>query len=177
MSAGRSQPRATSDARSPRPAVGEPVDPPPSTAGGRASLTALLASPLGRQLLSFGVIGVASTVAWAVLYLALRRWLGPVGANGVALVLTTIGNTAANRRLTFGIQGRNGLLRDHGAGLVAFGFALAITTGAAALLGAVAPHASRLVELTVLIGANAVATLGRFALLRAWVGRRTYATG
>src|SRR5262249_38485370 len=64
-----------------RPAAGEPVDPPPSTAGGRASiaaLAALLFSPLGRQLLSFGVIGVASTAAWAVLYLLLRRWLGPV---------------------------------------------------------------------------------------------------
>jgi putative flippase GtrA len=163
-----------------RSAAGEPVDPPPSTAGGRASLatlTALASSPLGRQLLSFGVIGVASTAAWAVLYLLLRRWLGPVGANGVALVLTAIGNTAANRRLTFGVQGRDGLLRDHGAGLVAFGFALAITTGAAALLGAVAPHASRLVELTVLIAANAVATLLRFVLLRAWVGRRALSTG
>ena len=163
-----------------RPAAGEPVDPPPSTAGGRASiaaLAALLFSPLGRQLLSFGVIGVASTAAWAVLYLLLRRWLGPVGANGVALVLTAIGNTAANRRLTFRVQGRDGLLRDHGAGLVAFGFALAITTGAAALLGAVAPHASRAVELAVLIVANAAATLLRFVLLRAWVGRRALSTG
>jgi putative flippase GtrA len=164
-------------ARVPRPAAGEPVDPPPSTAGGRASIAALVATPLGRQLLSFGVIGLASTAAWAVLYLVLRRWLGPVGANALALVLTAIGNTAANRRLTFGIRGRDGLLRDHGAGLVAFGFAVAITTGAAALLGAVAPHANRLVELTILLAANAVATLGRFALLRAWVGRRAFSTG
>ena len=160
-----------------RPAAGEPVDPPPSTAGGRASIVALASSRLGRQLLSFAVIGVASTTAWAVLYLVLRRWLGPVGANAVALVLTAIGNTAANRRLTFGVQGRDGLLRDHGAGLLAFGFALAITTGAAALLGAVAPHASRLVELAVLVVANAIATLGRFVLLRAWVGGRTLPTG
>jgi putative flippase GtrA len=160
-----------------RPAAGAPVDPPPSTAGGRTSIAALIASPLGRQLLSFAVIGVISTAAWAVLYLLLRRWLGPVGANAVALVLTAIGNTAANRRLTFGVQGREGLLRDHGAGLLAFGFALAITSGAAALLGAVAPQASRLVELTVLIVANAVATLGRFVLLRAWVGGRALPTG
>jgi putative flippase GtrA len=160
-----------------RPAAGEPVDPPPSTAGGRASLARLLASPLGRQLVSFGLIGLVSTAAWAALYTILRRWLGPVGANGVALVITTIGNTAANRRLTFGIQGRDGLLRDHGAGLAAFAFALLITTAAAALLPVVAPHASRMVELIVLIGANAVATLARFVLLRAWVGRRAFATG
>jgi putative flippase GtrA len=160
-----------------RPAAGEPVDPPPSTAGGRASLARLVASPLGRQLLSFGLIGVVSTAAWAVLYTILRHWLGPVGANAVALVLTTIGNTAANRRLTFGIQGRDGLVRDHGAGLAAFGFALAITTGAAALLATVAPHAGRLVELVVLIVANGLATLGRFVLLRTWVGHRPLLTG
>jgi putative flippase GtrA len=177
MSAGRSQPQATSDARTLRPAAGEPVDPPPSTAGGRASIAALVGSPFGRQLLTFGAIGIASTAAWAVLYLLLRRWLGPVGANATALVVTAIGNTAANRRLTFGVQGRDGLLRDHGAGLLAFGVALAITTGAAALLATVAPHASRLVELAVLIVANATATVGRFVLLRAWVGRRAYATG
>jgi len=160
-----------------RPAAGEPVDPPPSTVGGRTSLTSLLASPLGRQLVSFGLIGLVSTAAWAVLYTILRRWLGPVGANALALVVTAIGNTALNRRLTFGIQGRDGLLRDHGAGLAAFGFALAITTGAAALLTTVAPHAGRVVELAVLLAANAVATLGRFVLLRTWVGRRAPLTG
>jgi putative flippase GtrA len=160
-----------------RPAAGEPVDPPPSTVGGWTSIRSLLESPLGRQLVSFGLIGVVSTAAWAILYTILRRWLGPVGANALALVVTTIGNTAANRRLTFGIQGRDGLLRDHGAGLAAFGFALAITTGAAALLTIVAPHTNRIVELAVLIVANAIATLGRFVLLRAWVGRRTLQTG
>ena len=160
-----------------RPAAGEPVDPPPSTAGGRTSIARLLASPLGRQLITFGLIGVVSTAAWAVLYTLLRHWLGPVGANGVALIVTAVGNTAANRRLTFGIQGRDGLLRDHGAGLAAFALALLITSTAAALLPVMAPHASRLVELIVLIGANAVATLARFVLLRAWVGRRAFATG
>jgi putative flippase GtrA len=160
-----------------RPAAGEPVDPPPSTVGGWTSIRSHLASPLGRQLVSFGLIGLVSTAAWAVLYTILRRWLGPVGANALALVVTTIGNTAANRRLTFGIQGRDGLLRDHGAGLAAFAFALAITTAAAALLATVAPHAGRLVELAVLVVANAVATLGRFVLLRAWVGHRPLLTG
>jgi len=49
--------------------------------------------------------------------------------------------------------------------------AIALTTTAATLLGLLAPQASRLVELTVLAAANAIATGGRFALLRSWIGR------
>jgi putative flippase GtrA len=128
--------------------------------------------PLSAQLRSFVAIGVASTLAWAVLYTLLRTWLSPVAANAIALVVSAVGNTAANRRLTFGVQGRAGLARDHGAGLLAFALALALTTAAWAGLAVVAPHAGRLAEVAVLIAANAVATGGRFVLLRAWLGRR-----
>ena len=62
-------------------------------------------------------------------------------ANAVALVATAVANTAANRRFTFGVQGRAGLTGDH--------------------IG----------------GANATATLARFALLRTVIleRRRPYA--
>ena len=63
------------------------------------------------------------------------------------------------------------LVRDHTAGLTAFGLALGLTTIAAAGLDAIALHASRAVELGVLVIANLVATVGRFVLLRTWVGR------
>ena len=85
--------------------------------------------------------------------------------------MTAIGNTAANRRITFGVTGRDGLARDHGAGLLAFVVAIGLTTAAATNLSRVAPGASRSVELVVLALANAVATAGRFVLLRMWVGR------
>ena len=52
-------------------------------------------------------IGVLSTLAYAVLFLALRPLIGAAGANATALAITAIGNTAANRRLTFGIRGRD----------------------------------------------------------------------
>jgi putative flippase GtrA len=126
---------------------------------------------LGAQVRSFVLIGVLSTLAWALLYTLSRGAMGPVGANAVALVLSAIGNTAANRRITFGIQGRAGLARDHGAGLAAFAVALALTTGAAWALSTVAPHATRATELLVLVGANAAATVSRFVLLRTWIGR------
>ena len=109
-------------------------------------------------------------------YLALRAGLPPVAANAIALVVTAIGNTAANRRLTFGIRGTDGLARDHGAGLAAFALALCLTTGAASGLALLAPHASRFVELAVLVTANAAATVGRFVLLRAWIGSRSLAS-
>ena len=62
---------------------------------------------------------------------------------------------------------RASVIRDQAAGLAAFGIALAITSGAVALLAVLAPRAGRPLEIAVLVGANAVATAVRFLLLRA----------
>ena len=50
-------------------------------------------------------IGVLSTLAYLALFLLLRGVVGAQAANLVALLLTAVANTAANRRLTFGIRG------------------------------------------------------------------------
>jgi putative flippase GtrA len=126
---------------------------------------------LATQVRTFAAIGIVSTAAWGLLYLLVRGALPPLAANGVALVVTAIGNTAANRRLTFGVRGRHSLVRDHVAGLLAFALAVGLTSGAAVALDVVAPGAGRLVELAVLALANVIATAGRFTLLRVWVGR------
>jgi hypothetical protein len=63
------------------------------------------------------------------------------------------------------------MLRDQAAGLAALGVALAITTVAANVLAVVAPNAGSHLELAVLVAANASATVVRFVLLRAWIGR------
>ena len=124
---------------------------------------------LGREVLTFGAIGVVSTAVYAVLYLALRSSMGPVTANALALLITAVGNTAANRRLTFGVSGRRSIARHQVAGFVALAVALAITTTAVDVLSVFAPGAGRLVELVVLVVANALATITRFVLLRAWI--------
>ena len=62
----------------------------------------------------------------------LRGPLGPAGANALALALTAVGNTAANRRLTFGVRGRAGLARQHVEGALVFVLTLALTNGALA---------------------------------------------
>jgi putative flippase GtrA len=128
---------------------------------------------LARDLGSFAMIGLVSTAAYAILFSLFRGFVPAITANALALCITAFGNTAANRRLTFGIQGRQSLIRDHGAGLVAFLIALSITTGSIGALHAVAPAAGRAVELAILTIANVLATAIRFVLLRAWIaGRR-----
>jgi putative flippase GtrA len=124
-----------------------------------------------RQLVRFSVIGVASTLAYLVLFLACRAPLGAQGANLVALLVTAVANTAANRRLTFGITGRAKAGRHQLQGLGVFGLGLALTAGALAGLHALHPAPDRGLELTVLVAANLAATLLRFVLLRGWVFR------
>ena len=125
-----------------------------------------------RQVASFGVIGVASTLAYVALY-AWLRGTAPAGiANALSLVITAVGNTAANRWLTFGIRGGEGLARHHAAGLMALGAALAITSASLAILGVVAPRHGRPTEIAVLVLANGAATVVRFLLLRSAVGDR-----
>jgi len=120
---------------------------------------------------SFAIIGVACTAAYVGLYAAFRSVLPATAANALALVVTAVGNTAANRRLTFEVRGRDGLARHHVAGLVALAVALILTSASLATLDLIAPHRGRLTEIAVLVAANAAATLVRFFLLRLAIDR------
>ncbi|GHC35966.1 bifunctional glycosyltransferase family 2/GtrA family protein [Streptomyces cinnamoneus] len=126
---------------------------------------------LARQVLGFCAVGVLSTLAYLALYSLLRTGAGagPQVANAVALLLTALGNTAANRRFTFGVHGRERAVRHQAQGLVVFGIGLALTSGSLAALGLAAGRAAHTTELSVLVVANLAATALRFLLLRAWV--------
>jgi len=128
---------------------------------------------LAWQLPRFVAIGVASTVAYVAAYLLLRGLVPAQAANFIALLLTAVGNTAANRRLTFGVRGRAGAARHQFRGLIAFGASWLLTAGALALLhtsgSGSGAGASRGTEVVVLVVANLVATLVRFVLYRGWV--------
>ncbi|PKV79058.1 bifunctional glycosyltransferase family 2/GtrA family protein [Nocardia fluminea] len=128
--------------------------------------------PLGMvgQLVRFAIVGVTSTLAYIVLYLLLQPLVGGQGANLLSLLVTAVGNTAANRAFTFGVRGRGDALSHQFQGLAIFAFGLAITSGSLFALHRWAPDAPVAVELTVLITANLVATLARFVGLR-WVFR------
>jgi putative flippase GtrA len=125
----------------------------------------------GRQVARFAAIGVASTLAYAALFVLFRLAMPAQVANALALLTTAIGNTAANRRLTFAIRGSSGAVRHQLQGLMVFGLALALTSGALATLHALSPRPARALELGVLTFANLVATVLRFVLLRSWVFR------
>ena len=114
----------------------------------------------------FAAIGVASTAAYVALFALLRPFVSAELANVAALVATAIGNTAANRRFTFSVRGGTGLARDHAAGLLALGVALAITSASLAVLSRVAPGVPHAIEVAILVAANAAATIARFLLLR-----------
>ncbi|BCB78610.1 bifunctional glycosyltransferase family 2/GtrA family protein [Phytohabitans flavus] len=124
---------------------------------------------LAGQLVRFAGVGLASTLAYIVIFALLRTVTGAQAANLLALLVTAVGNTAANRRLTFGIAGRRGAVRHQAQGLSVFVLGLALTSGSLAALTAVAPQAGRFVELTVVILANLAATVLRFLLMRTWV--------
>jgi putative flippase GtrA len=117
-------------------------------------------------------IGVASTAAYALLFLLLTGLLGSVGANAAALAITAVGNTAANRRLTFGVRGREHLVRHHARGAVVFVLTLALTNGALAVLHGLDASPARAVELAVLVTASLVATVTRYVALKTWVFAR-----
>ncbi|WP_236790668.1 bifunctional glycosyltransferase family 2/GtrA family protein [Amycolatopsis sp. GM8] len=126
---------------------------------------------LATQLVRFAVIGVGSTLAYLVLFLLLRVGMGAQVANLVALLLTAIANTAANRRFTFGVRGSSGAGRHQFEGLIVFGLGLALTSGSLALLHS-GGEPGRFAELIVLVLANLAATVLRFLLFRNWVFRK-----
>ena len=124
--------------------------------------------PIGMvgQLVRFAIVGVLSTTAYALLFLLLHPMMGAQAANLSALLLTAVANTTANRAFTFGVHGRRGIARHQIQGLVVFFFGLAITSGSLLVLHHFGLTRDRVIELSVLVVANLVATLVRFVALR-----------
>ena len=123
---------------------------------------------LGGQLVRFISIGVVSTLLFGLLFVMLVGSLGPLGADVVSLAICSTANIAANRRLTFSLRGRAGRARHYTSALALSALPLALTLLALIALDAVGID-SVSAQLAALTGANAVATVVRFVLLRTWV--------
>jgi putative flippase GtrA len=121
------------------------------------------------QAVRFATVGVASTAAYLLLYVLLRALMPAVAANALALLVTALGNTAANRRFTFDVTGAQGAVRHHLHGLALFGAGLALSSGALTLLHLAEPAPPRGLEVAVLVIANLVTTALRFVAMRWWV--------
>jgi putative flippase GtrA len=146
------------------------ADPSPPGLAGRGGRSGARDGFIG-QLARFTVVGVASTVAYVLLFLLLRGGLGAQWANVVSLLVTAIANTAVNRRVTFGLRGRALAGRHQMRGLIAFGIGLALTSGALAVLHHADARPGRAAEVGMLIAANLLVTIVRFGLYRSWVFR------
>lgn len=123
------------------------------------------------QVIRFGLVGAVSTLAFALLYMVFQGPFGAHEANFLSLLLTAVGNTAANRRFTFGISGPSKLFTHQFQGLIVFMLAWGITSSSLLVLHSVSLDATASMELLTLTAANVVATLMRFVLLRIWVFR------
>ena len=83
----------------------------------------------------------------------------------LALLLTAVANTAANRRWSFGVRGSEGRLRHQLQGLAVFALGLGFTS---AVLWAMPPTHPTL-EVVALTGANLLGTVLRFVAMKAWI--------
>ena len=122
------------------------------------------------QLVRFASIGLLSTALFSLLFYALAGQIGSVPAGVVAMLICSLANTAANRRLTFALRGRIDMVRHHAAALAVNLLPLALTTGTLVALEMVG-SVDRGVQLVSVTAANAGATAARFVLLRIWVFR------
>ena len=147
---------------------------PPGGESGPPRLRPDAGTGLRLQLLRFVAVGTVSTIAYILLYLALRGTMGAQEGNALSLLATTVVNTAVNRRFTFGVRGRQHAARHQARGLLAFAAALLLTSAALFALTAVSPTPGLGAEVTALVFANLLAAVLRFALYRRWVfrGRR-----
>jgi putative flippase GtrA len=113
----------------------------------------------------FLAIGVVSTVGQALLYWLLRGWWSPVVANLVSLLVLTLLNTEANRRLTFRHSTAPPARAHLGAGgLFVLGYL--VTSGAVLWFKSIDPGASTAAETAMLATASIAVTCVRFAVLR-----------
>ena len=89
--------------------------------------------------------------------------------NLLALLVATVANTAANRRWTFGVRGRDGLGRQHLQALTVFGLTWATSSLALLLVGSVTASPGAALQTAAIAVANVAATVVRFVAMRRWI--------
>lgn len=123
----------------------------------------------GAQILHFIDVGIVSTLLYAVLFLGGVQLLSPTVTNLSALLISTVVNTALNRRHTFGVRSPHHGFAAQLKGLAAFALCLAFTSVGLDIASGFTGPLATIGTLTVLTLANLLATIARFVLLRTWV--------
>ncbi|WP_040155225.1 bifunctional glycosyltransferase family 2/GtrA family protein [Mobilicoccus massiliensis] len=123
-------------------------------------------NPVGR-IGRFAGVGVLSTLV----HLGLFALLGLVGvgaqlANVLGLLAGTMVNTAANRRWTFGVRGREQAVAHQMQGLAILGLTWLTSAGALWVTAVLVPGAPTLVQTVAVGAANVVATIVKYGVFR-----------
>ena len=133
-----------------------------------ASLRAhLRLHPTMGQLARYALVGGAGTSLTVVLFLVARPWLDAVPANIVAIIVSTVATTEANRRFTFCAEGGHRwrtLLQNVGT-VVFYAF---YSSAVLMLLSAVVSKPTELMESAAVAAASVVGGLARFTVMRLW---------
>lgn len=127
---------------------------------------------LRKQIRGFAIVAVICTGISMTIFASLRPAMGTQWANVASLVLCSVLNTELNRRMSFGVSGRQLWWRDQRRGLWVMLLALCMTSGSLWVLHQVAPGASVVTELAVIVLGNVASAVTRFLLLRYWIFRR-----
>ncbi|MDP9396154.1 MAG: GtrA family protein [Actinomycetota bacterium] len=118
----------------------------------------------------FAVVGAVTTLAYSLVYVALRPSMGAPAANVLAFLVTAAANTAGHRRYTFRVRD-DGHLRQQVLALPVLLSGVALTSGSLWLLEVVVAVPHPALEAGVLAVANVVAAVIHFLALRDWVFR------
>ena len=123
--------------------------------------------PMAVQLGRYALVGGVGTGLNVVLFLVARTWLSAVPANVVAIVLSTLVTTEANRRFTFhaeqGYRWRT-ILQNVGT-MVFYAF---YGSAVLLLLHAVVESPTALMESIAVASASVLGGVARFSVMRLW---------
>ncbi|MFN8034696.1 MAG: glycosyltransferase [Acidimicrobiia bacterium] len=117
----------------------------------------------GRGLVTFGIVGLVSTVISLAVFLLTRSALGAIGANALAVSTTFVANTWAHARYS-AHRARPGW----SAAFALYAVSLLLTSGALALVAAFGGGPGA--EIVALVVTWNLAGVGRLALVRSWSG-------
>jgi putative flippase GtrA len=118
------------------------------------------------QTTRYAGVGLISTAAYLVVFFMLRHPLGTYGSNVVASALTTMGNTIAHARFTFGSGSGVRMGQAVRAGLVALVSGIVFTTLALGAESAIGATSALSEGVAILVGILLASTI-RLVLLRA----------
>lgn len=129
-----------------------------------------LRHPFLVQLVRYAIVGGLGTGVNALVFLLMRTWMDTLPANLVALIVSTLVSTEANRLFTFGgaVAHRWRAHVQNGGTVLFYAF---YSSAVLLLLTLLVDSPSPLLESAAVATASVLGGLGRFLIMRYWVFR------